>query len=219
MAGEAHACMSWPRSAPRAFDLFPTQLRGDKSDALKEVLIMQSELRDPLDLFPAWLRSLGTDARSFAQALCDQRLDAEERIWIASALNYLLKSVDLIPDGVEDLGFLDDAFILRRSAFELAEINGAALEHHPLIAALATDALDVNAFLGPDAERLGDYVSGLRIAKVRGRSPSDIAEDENLANQVAEEATSWAESYACPTFLRDEKTLVKLKAFLATKLP
>lgn len=180
---------------------------------------MQSDPRDPLDLFPDWLRSLGTDVRSLANALRDQRLDAEVRVWIAGALNYLLKSVDLIPDGVEDLGFLDDAFVVRRSAFEAARLQGAAAENHPILAILASDAVDVNEFLGPDAERLGEYVSGLRIASVRGRSPSDIVEDENLADQVAEEIASWAESYICPTFLRDEKTLVKLRAFLATKLP
>lgn len=180
---------------------------------------MQSDSRDPLDLFPNWLSSLGTDARMLAQALCDSRLDSEERIWIAAALNYLLKSIDLIPDGVEDLGFLDDAFVLRRAALEVLRQQGVAAEHHPDIGRLSSDAVDVNEFLGSDAERLGEYVSGLRIASVRGRSPSDIIEDENLAQQVADEAASWAESYASPTFSRDEKTLVKLKAFLATKLP
>lgn len=180
---------------------------------------MQSDSRDPLDLFPNWLRSLAADARVLAQAVCDTQLDAEERIWVAGALNYLLKSVDLIPDGVEDLGFLDDAFILRRAALEVLRQEGHAAEHHPELGRLASEAVDVNEFLGQDADRLGEYVSGLRITSVRGRSPSDIVEDENLARQVADEAASWAESYQCPTFLRDEKTLVKLKAFLATKLP
>jgi uncharacterized membrane protein YkvA (DUF1232 family) len=180
---------------------------------------MQTDSHDPLDLFPNWLRSLAADARVFAQALCDTRLDAEERIWIAGGLNYLLKSVDLIPDGVEDLGFLDDAFVLRRAALEVLRQQGVAAEHHPDVGRLSSEAVDVNEFLGQDAERLGEYVSGLRIASVRGRSPSDIVEDENLAHQVADEAASWAESYQCPTFLRDQKTLVKLKAFLATKLP
>jgi len=84
---------------------------------------------------------------------------------------------------------------------------------------LARDAVDISEFLAADAERLAEYVSGLRIVSVRGRSPSDIVAEENLGGQLAEEIASWAESYACPTFLRDEKTLVKLKAFFATKLP
>jgi len=145
-------------------------------------------------------------------------LATEERIWLAAALNYLLKSVDLIPDGVEDLGFLDDAFVVRRAALEVLRQGGQAGEHYPDVGRLGSEAVDVNEFLGPHADRLGEYVSGLRIASVRGRSPSDIVEDENLASQVADEASSWAESYVGPAFLRDEKTLVKLRAFLATKL-
>lgn len=180
---------------------------------------MQPDSRDPLDLFPEWLRSLGADARAMAQSLCDNRLSTEERIWIASALNYVLRSVDLIPDGIEDLGFLDDAFVLRQAALEVARQQAAAAELYPILVQLSRDAVDVNDFLAEDAERLAEYVSGLRIVSVRGRSPSDIVEDENLARQVADEAASWAESYACPTFLRDEKTLVKLKSFLTTKLP
>lgn len=180
---------------------------------------MQSDPRDPLDLFPEWLRSLGSHAQALAQVLRDGQLDAEERIWIASSLNYVLRSVDLIPDGIEDLGFLDDAFVLRRAALEIARQQGSAASVYPILAELARDAIDVNEFLAEDAERLGEYVSGLRIVAVRGRTPSAIVEDENLALQVADEAVSWAESYVCPTFHRDEKTLVKLRAFLKTKLP
>lgn len=180
---------------------------------------MQSDPRDPLDLFPKWLRSLGSDARAVVQALCDVQLEVEERIWVASAVNYLLRSVDLIPDGIEDLGFLDDAFVLRRAALEVARQQGNAASAHPILAELARDAIDVNEFLAEEAERLGEYVSGLRIVAVRGRTPSAIVEDENLARQVADDTASWAESYVCPTFLRDEKTLVKLRAFLKTKLP
>jgi uncharacterized membrane protein YkvA (DUF1232 family) len=32
---------------------------------------------------------------------------------LASGLNYVFKSVDLIPDGIDDIGYLDDAFVLR----------------------------------------------------------------------------------------------------------
>ena len=32
---------------------------------------------------------------------------------LVSGLNYIFKSLDLIPDGIDDLGFLDDAFVLR----------------------------------------------------------------------------------------------------------
>lgn len=179
---------------------------------------MQSPSADPLDLFPTWLTQLSTDTRIVASGMLEPSLTAEQRVWLASGLNYLFKSVDLIPDGVEDLGYLDDAFVLRfavREAYVLGPFEDGALTE---LARLAREAESVTEFLGADASKLCDYVSGLRIAKVRGRSPSDIGEDEGLAREVADEAASWAESYAAPTFLRDEKTLVKLRAFLSTKL-
>lgn len=179
---------------------------------------MQSDSRDPLDLFPLWLAQLGSDTRLVADALTMPEVSAEQRVWLASGLNYLLKSVDLIPDGVQDLGYLDDAFVLRaavREAHQLAAFEGEGVAS---LARLATEAGWVSEFLDSDAEKLDDYVSGLRISKVRGRSPSDIGEDDVLAAQVVDEVKSWVESYIPPTFARDEKTLVKLKAFLSTKL-
>src|SRR5690349_2474367 len=66
-----------------------------------------------LDAFPAWLRSLREDATEVADVVADGSLTETQRRPLASALNYHFKSLDLVPDGIEDLGFLDDAFIFR----------------------------------------------------------------------------------------------------------
>src|SRR6187431_3781709 len=68
-----------------------------------------------LDAFPDWLRSLADDARALASVLEAEGAAALQRR-SAAALNYLFKSLDLIPDGLEDLGFIDDAFVLRAAA-------------------------------------------------------------------------------------------------------
>src|SRR5215470_7464213 len=66
-----------------------------------------------LEAFPNWLRILGDDARALSKWVAsDGTPDAARRSLIA-ALNYLFKSLDLIPDGIEDLGFVDDAFVFR----------------------------------------------------------------------------------------------------------
>ena len=179
---------------------------------------MSSDSREPIDVFASWLKALPADANHVAEGLLAPMLESEQRVWLAGGVNYLLKSVDLIPDGVQDLGFLDDAFVLRfavREAFALRPFDPEAL---PELCRLASEAGFVSEFLGKDAAKLLDYVSGLRIAKVRGRSPSDIGEDESLARDVIEEARIWANGYIEPSFVRDEKTLVKLRSFLSTKL-
>ena len=40
-----------------------------------------------------------------------------------------------------------------------------------------------------------------------------------LALRTLGDVNTWAKSYRTPSFTRDEKTLVRLRAFLGTKLP
>ena len=65
---------------------------------------------------------------------------------VVIALNYLFKSLDLIPDGIEDLGFIDDAFVFRAAA-AFAKSEGGSGE---VITRLAAEAELVRSFLGSD---------------------------------------------------------------------
>src|SRR5688572_3596208 len=69
-----------------------------------------------LEAFPNWLKSLGQDAQKLAAIVENRALPEGARRSAALALNYLFKSLDLIPDGLEDLGFVDDAFVFRVAA-------------------------------------------------------------------------------------------------------
>src|SRR5262245_33803723 len=73
-----------------------------------------------LDAFPNWLRSLGQDARQLAAIVENRSLPESARRAAALGLNYLFKSLDLVPDGLEDLGFMDDAFVFRVAAASAA---------------------------------------------------------------------------------------------------
>src|SRR6187401_3239682 len=119
-----------------------------------------------LDTFPEWLRTLATDASDLAQLLTVKEAPEIARRYIAGGLNYLFKSLDLIPDGIEDLGFLDDAFVLRvAAALAIAETpaaNDGALKR------LAEDAVALKEFLGDDYVRLESYVKNLRKGAARG---------------------------------------------------
>ncbi len=181
---------------------------------------MEEFAQKALNEFPEWLRSLGEDLVALSDLLKDTQLPDDLRLWVAGSVGYVFKSVDLIPDGVEDLGYLDDAFVMRvmaSRAIELLEPSGEASP--PLLAKLAQDTAIIKELLGSDFARLDEFVSGLRIAVVRGKSPSDIVQDPSLAAQVSEEAGVFARNYEAPEFTRQERTLIKLKSFLSTKLP
>ena len=59
-----------------------------------------------LDAFPEWLKTLPADVRSLTNRLDDADLSEEARCQLAGAVNYLFRSLDLIPDGIEELGTL-----------------------------------------------------------------------------------------------------------------
>ena len=167
-----------------------------------------------LDAFPAWLRSLADDALGLASVVADEGASEPGRRGAASALSYLFKSLDLIPDGIEDLGFLDDAFV-----FRVAARMASPGEASPALEKLAHDAALVSDFLGVDYPRLERFVASLGNAVVRGRSVDDVVSTPSVAASLVGDVRGWAGSYVVPSFGRDAKNLVKLRAFLSKKLP
>ncbi|MBC7173303.1 MAG: DUF1232 domain-containing protein, partial [Polyangiaceae bacterium] len=139
---------------------------------------------------------------------------------VAGVVNYLFKSLDLIPDGIDDIGYLDDAFVLRVAA-DLAsqEDLPTSSEHLRAIGKLANDCELLREFLGADYVRLEAYVKSLRKGAARGRSVADILGDPTTREDFVSDVESFARSFAPPSFAREEKNLIKLKAFFDAKLP
>jgi len=169
-----------------------------------------------LDAFPAWLKSLAEDAQKLAALLDDDGTSAPAKRAAACALNYLFKSLDLIPDGLEDLGFIDDAFVLRVAA---AGVGETERDGGGVLGKLAQDAELIGEFLGSDYERLERYVEQLGGSSARGRTVAQILEDAAVRADLVREVAEWSGGYASPSFTRDARSLVKLKSFLSTRLP
>ncbi|MGC4093637.1 MAG: YkvA family protein [Polyangiaceae bacterium] len=176
---------------------------------------MSTEIRC-LESFPLWLRSLGDDARALS-ALLETSESTAVVLATACALTYLFKSVDLIPDGLEDLGYMDDAFVVRvacaRTAPEEREQEG-----HAIVKRLADEAALVQEFLGDDYAALERYVERLSTSSARGRSVSEVVDSADARSGLSRDVREWAGTYGTPGFGRDAKNLVKLRAFLRTKL-
>jgi uncharacterized membrane protein YkvA (DUF1232 family) len=170
-----------------------------------------------LDAFPLWLKSLGQDAQRLASVVEARDLPEGLRRGAALALNYLFKSLDLIPDGLEDLGFVDDAFVFRVASRSVAAADAGA-DSSGTVARLAAEAALVEEFLAEIYPRLSAYVTRLADASVRGRSIGAIVSDPAVASELVREVRQWAASYEAPPFHRDDKNLVKLRSFLAAKL-
>lgn len=181
---------------------------------------MSDSLAKYLDTFPGWLRSLGDDAEALATLLDGNSVSQGAREAAAGGLNYLFKSLDLIPDGIDDIGYLDDAFVLRVTADLATQADGETDEAKlKAISALAADCDLLREFLGKDYVRLESYVKGLKKGAARGRSVSDILGDDSVRNDFTNDVRGFAKSYTSPSFSREEKNLIKLKAFFDAKLP
>lgn len=173
-----------------------------------------------LDTFPAWLRSLGEDAEKLGGLLTEGGLSDGARESIAGGLNYLFKSLDLIPDGIDDIGYLDDAFVLRVAAdLAAASDEGGDVEATKTLGGLANECELVREFLGKDYVRLESYVKGLRKGAARGRSVADILGDAGVRDEFLGDVRGFAKTYEAPSFGREEKNLIKLRAFFDAKLP
>lgn len=173
-----------------------------------------------LDTFPTWLRSLGEDAEKLAGLLAESGLSEAAKESIAGGLNYLFKSLDLIPDGIDDIGYLDDAFVLRVAAdLAAATDDGSSGEATRTLASYANECEIVREFLGKDYARLESYVKGLRKGAARGRSVADILNDAAVREEFLGDVRGFAKSYEPPSFAREEKNLIKLRAFFDAKLP
>jgi len=172
-----------------------------------------------LEVFPSWLRTLGEDAVQVGATVGKlAAAGGHEGVqkYLVAGVNYIFKSLDLIPDGIDDLGYMDDAFVVRVAA-ALAVAEDASAKDG-VVGRLADDAHQVKEFLGDDYARLEAYVKGLRRGAARGRTVDDIVGDAETRATFLQEVTAWGGGYQVPTFARDPKTLIKLKAFLSAKL-
>jgi uncharacterized membrane protein YkvA (DUF1232 family) len=174
-----------------------------------------------LDLFAAWLHGLGDDAEQLGTVVASAAASETARMHVAGGLNYLFKTLDLIPDGIDDIGYLDDAFVLRVAAELAIQEDTGDLEPEGIrvLNRLANDVDAVREFLDKDFGRLLDYVKGLRKAAARGRSVADIVRDDATREAFLSDVRSFNRGYTPPRFAREEKSLVKLRAFFDAKLP
>lgn len=185
-----------------------------------------------LAAFPEWLQRLPADTRAFMHVLEQEHLPEAVRARAAAALQHLVKSADLVPQGIEELGFIETAFVLRAAAADMIRESSApemvgetpngeapATELNGEFAALADEAELLEGFLGPDWPRFSRYMASLDELLVRGRSVNAVLADAERRSELCARVASFAAGYRAPRFAADPKSLVKIRAFLNVKLP
>jgi uncharacterized membrane protein YkvA (DUF1232 family) len=175
-----------------------------------------------LDIFPHWLNALGDDLLVLLRAAEVREVPLEARQALVGAMNYVFKSLDLVPDGIDEIGYLDDAFVVRIGAAIAAreKLDGLPGEVVAALEKLATEGETVQEFLGPNLHRRFDtYVAHLARGAARGRAVADICSNDEVFKEFSGDVRSFSKGYQKPTFSKDKRSLIKLRAFFEAKLP
>jgi uncharacterized membrane protein YkvA (DUF1232 family) len=175
-----------------------------------------------LNTFPNWLASIPSDVGAFLEAAKTDGIGEETKRTLLGGINYLFKSLDLIPDEVEDLGYLDDAFVLRLSAKSAIEqgLGNVSAQTKSKLEALAADVALIVEFLSADVyKRLVAYTAHLRNGAARGRMVDELMEKPALFAELVDETKTFIATFKAPEFKKDEKNLIKLAAFFEARLP
>ncbi|MBN1773230.1 MAG: DUF1232 domain-containing protein [Deltaproteobacteria bacterium] len=175
-----------------------------------------------LDIFPHWLNALGDDLLLLLGVVEVKQLPVEARQALVGAMNYVFKSLDLVPDGIDEIGYLDDAFVLRLGAARAVRENldGLAGEKLAALEKLAAEAEQVRDFLGLALyKRFDTYVVALARGAARGRAATDICANDDVFREFASDVRSFSKGYQKPSFGKDRRSLIKLRAFFEAKLP
>jgi uncharacterized membrane protein YkvA (DUF1232 family) len=176
---------------------------------------MDTSSQRRLEVFSQWLKALPPDVKGLASVL-SQREPESVRIAVVSALVYLTRNLDLIPDGIEGIGYLDDAFVLRTASAVAVEAVGVGAP--TVIRRLARDNDLVQEFLGSDYGRFRTYVIGLRDHVAKGRTAVQIAASDDLSKALVSESNDWCAEYKESPLKKDPAELDRLQMFLKSKL-
>ncbi len=163
-----------------------------------------------LDALAEWLRLLPSHALALAKALEEGPMPEPARRALEGALHHVVESTPLFHDGLEELGQLEAAVVLRAAAAIAASLGASAAP----VRSLGDDVGVVLAVLGPVAPRLDAFVRRL-AAPLPGDQGAEPAGTQPLALRVARWA---ADSVAAPP-PSDDKALVKFVAYLEHRLP
>jgi hypothetical protein len=196
-----------------------------------------------LRAFPLWLDTLGEDALLLDRVTRSPSCPEPLRELLDGAALALSRGLQLIPQEIADVAYLELALLLRIAVALGLEESGQELSGLPELHALrrlAADASLLHEVFGRDTGRLERRVRALS-REARGlaalarqaaeKAPEGI--EEATAATDADEAKgemdpvaetrraleAWASRFSPPPFAEDETNLVKLQAFLLARLP
>lgn len=174
-----------------------------------------------IDVFKGWADTIRADIEAFKALLESKKADKESKKLAGTALLYMVSRMDLIPDWNEGIGVIDDVMVLRVCAQLTQGHERGALPTSAEVSLdrMANEADKIQAFLGgPLYDKLKAYCSKLGDQAVRGRTPTQLSEDEAARKAIYVEVEDELKK-TVPIVINDPTDAeLRLKAYLTHKL-
>ncbi|MDY6868884.1 MAG: YkvA family protein [Chloroflexota bacterium] len=147
-------------------------------------------------LLSSWLVNLPTDTKMLIEMVRDDELDIKARTLAVGTVVYILSTIDIIPDNIPVLGFIDDVTILRLSLMLILEIDPNRATHYR--EKYENTFVDWYEQLEVAKEILGSLYSWLRALaeklpnrRFHGKSTEEVVKSEQLQEELFDEAMEY----------------------------
>jgi uncharacterized membrane protein YkvA (DUF1232 family) len=149
------------------------------------------------DVLQRWLQSLPYELKIPLDMMGDEELKLEARTLAVGTTFYLLSPIDLIPEKLPGIGYIDDAIILHMSLFAITEIDPARSQHYRSKYPGTYELLDretavLKETLGALYSWLVALVRNLRERDYKGREPSDVIDSAEVQDEIFDAAMEYA---------------------------
>ena len=174
-----------------------------------------------IDTFKNWAETIRQDTDAFKALLESKAADDKARRLAATALQYLVSKMDLIPDWNEGIGVIDDVMVLRVCAALTQDHDRGQLptQADASLERMANQSEKISAFLGgPLYDKLKAYCAKLGEAPVRGITVAQLLEEDSARKSLYAALKEELEK-TVPIVINDPTDAeLRLKAYLTHKL-
>lgn len=183
---------------------------------------MESAVSEHIEHVKEWAQSFRQDVELLKTMIATEAVDRRARVHAATALNYLVMRMDLVPDWNQTIGVMDDVMVLR-VCLDLAQAYGLLKPLEPEVAArvqrLIDDTVKIEDFLGDDLyAKLRKHCARLCETTVRGRSPERVVADEATRKELYAEVDEEILRMPATAFSNADDVAVSFKSYLHHKL-
>ena len=170
-----------------------------------------------------WVGSIREDVETLKSVIeAGDKVDKDARKFAATALNYLITRLDIIPDHEPTIGIIDDALAIRACAAFASDHNadeGLDSDTMVQLARLANEADKLTVFLGAEMDaKFKKHVERMVDDPVRGRTPELIVSDGEARARLFDEVETDLLRLPAASFKDPAGALRQLQSYLQAKL-